>query len=544
MEHSTESLSWLSEEYFDLNGSHYETLRAPPTALEFSRLVHISRPVVIEGFELPALHQWSDDYLIRKMGNRTFSVAVTPNGRADAVTKGPDGRLYFVEPYACDMTMEACKRKGEGNIHYLQSQNGNLFTNKYFGGSSEDPSEFEPLRADVLAEVPWCTEALGRPPDAVNLWIGDSKSVTSIHNDPYENVYTVIRGAKHFTLLRPTDSCYLQERAYPHATYTRPNLSSQELILTPSLSVPAVRWSSIQDPGAPGALNERTHPIHIALTAGQTLYLPPGWWHHVRQSEELTIAINWWYDVESQGMSWLGQGKLLGSKRPRGLRAISARSDFGENFEDSVEVQPRSPYIPHMPSEKSEKKEKRKAAEEKADDVEMMDPDAKVCVKFLSSSPKKSKKEKDTITVPLEDLSPLAQPLAEKKLGKKLHKTIKKASKNRQVKRGVKEVVKGIRKGEKGLLILAADINPIDIISHLPVLSEEAQIPYIFVTSKEELGHASSTKRPTSCVMVCPNQKRKVKQKDGEKEDKDDDYKELYDECYKAVEKLNAQIAF
>ncbi len=94
------------------------------------------------------------------------------------------------------------------------------------------------------------------------------------------------------------------------------------------------------------------------------------------------------------------------------------------------------------------------------------------------------------------------------------------------------------------MLILAADINPIDIISHLPVLSEEAQIPYIFVTSKEELGHASSTKRPTSCVMVCPNQKRKVKQKDGEKEDKDDDYKELYDECYKAVEKLNAQIAF
>ncbi|KAL4262044.1 Cupin-like domain 8 [Pleurotus pulmonarius] len=290
MEHSTESLSWLSEEYFDLNGSHYETLRASPTALEFSRLVHISRPVVIEGFELPALHQWSDDYLIRKMGNRTFSVAVTPNGRADAVTKGPDGRLYFVEPYACDMTMEAflstihdSKRKDEGNIHYLQSQNGNLFTNKYFGGSSEDPSEFEPLRADVLAEVPWCTEALGRPPDAVNLWIGDSKSVTSIHNDPYENVYTVIRGAKHFTLLPPTDSCYLQERAYPHATYTRPNLSSQELILTPSLSVPAVRWSSIQDPGAPGALNERTHPIHISLTAGQTLYLPP----------------------ESQGMSWV-----------------------------------------------------------------------------------------------------------------------------------------------------------------------------------------------------------------------------------------------
>jgi H/ACA ribonucleoprotein complex subunit 2 len=148
----------------------------------------------------------------------------------------------------------------------------------------------------------------------------------------------------------------------------------------------------------------------------------------------------------------------------------------------------------------------------------------------------------EEIVIPLEDLSPLAHPLAQKKLLKKLHKTIKKASKARQVKRGVKEVVKGIRKGEKGLLILAADINPIDIISHLPVLSEEAQVPYIFVSSKEELGHASSTKRPTSCVMICPNQKKKSKPKDAEKDEKDDDYRELYEECYREVEKLDSQI--
>lgn len=193
---------------------------------------------------------------------------------------------------------------------------------------------------------------------------------------------------------------------------------------------------------------------------------------------------------------------------------------------------------------------------------------------------KKEKKEKEEIVIPLEDLSPIAHPLAQKKLLKKLHKTIKKgvhysfqtpspklittlhvASKQRQVKRGVKEVVKGIRKGEKGsvcfdessfivadftsssLLVLAADITPIDIISHLPVMSEDANIPYVFVTSKEELGHASSTKRPTSCVMVCPDQKKKSKKKEGE-EDKDDDYRELYNECVQEVEKLDQKIIF
>jgi len=84
-----------------------------------------------------------------------------------------------------------------------------------------------------------------------------------------------------------------------------------------------------------------------------------------------------------------------------------------------------------------------------------------------------------------------------------------------------------------------------DIISHLPVLCEEATppIPYVFVPSKEELGHASSTKRPTSCVMICPNQKRKAK-KEGEGEDKDEDYQEVYEQCFKEVEKLDAKIVF
>ncbi|KAI0307324.1 RNA-binding protein [Multifurca ochricompacta] len=152
------------------------------------------------------------------------------------------------------------------------------------------------------------------------------------------------------------------------------------------------------------------------------------------------------------------------------------------------------------------------------------------------------KEETAEITIPIEDLSPIAHPLAQKKLLKRIHKTVKRASKARQVKRGVKEVAKAIRKGEKGLLILAADITPIDIISHLPILSEEAQIPYIFIPSKEELGHASSTKRPTSCVMICPDSKRGNKSKGGE--DDKGDYRELYDQCFKEVSKLDQRAVF
>ena len=108
-------------------------------------------------------------------------------------------------------------------------------------------------------------------------------------------------------------------------------------------------------------------------------------------------------------------------------------------------------------------------------------------------------------------------------------------------------IINGDPFSSSSLLILAADINPIDIISHLPVLSEEAHVPYIFVASKEELGQASSTKRPTSCVMICPQQKRKIKKKedgDGDTAKEEEDWKELYEECYKEVEKMDVRVVF
>jgi hypothetical protein len=63
---ASNNLRWISEEYYggssytshsqistykflDLNGGHIEILQQPPTALEFSRLMHISRPVIIRG---------------------------------------------------------------------------------------------------------------------------------------------------------------------------------------------------------------------------------------------------------------------------------------------------------------------------------------------------------------------------------------------------------------------------------------------------------------------------------------------------------------
>jgi H/ACA ribonucleoprotein complex subunit 2 len=100
--------------------------------------------------------------------------------------------------------------------------------------------------------------------------------------------------------------------------------------------------------------------------------------------------------------------------------------------------------------------------------------------------------------------SPIAKPMASRKQVKKLHKLVKKGSAAKCARRGVKEVVKGLRKGAKGLCVIAGDISPIDVITHLPTYCEENGVPYMYVPSKQGLGAAASTKRPTSCVLVTP----------------------------------------
>lgn len=100
--------------------------------------------------------------------------------------------------------------------------------------------------------------------------------------------------------------------------------------------------------------------------------------------------------------------------------------------------------------------------------------------------------------------STIAKPLADEKLCKKVLKLAKKAAKRKQLKRGVKEVVKAIRKDVKGICILAGDISPIDVLTHIPVVCEDSKIPYIYVPSKEELGASALSKRPTSCMLIMP----------------------------------------
>ena len=40
-----------------------------------------------------------------------------------------------------------------------------------------------------------------KKPDARNFWMGHNESVSAMHKDNYDNLYSVVRGEKHFTLI-------------------------------------------------------------------------------------------------------------------------------------------------------------------------------------------------------------------------------------------------------------------------------------------------------------------------------------------------------
>jgi large subunit ribosomal protein L7Ae len=60
-----------------------------------------------------------------------------------------------------------------------------------------------------------------------------------------------------------------------------------------------------------------------------------------------------------------------------------------------------------------------------------------------------------------------------------------------KIRRGTNETTKAIERGIASLVYIAEDVQPPEVVAHLPLLCEERKINYIFVPSKNQLGQAT-----------------------------------------------------
>ena len=150
-----------------------------------------------------------------------------------------------------------------------------------------------------MEEIPWATKAFGKSPDAINFWMGDSRAVTSTHKDPYENMYAVMRGYKDIILYPPSDVSYMPYRKCKQAKFERTTLENDKENIKKQngrdysnfsieeIDEDIIPWIVI-DPLSPDFTEypefRKTSPFHLRLNAGDILYLPSLWFHHLRQS--------------------------------------------------------------------------------------------------------------------------------------------------------------------------------------------------------------------------------------------------------------------
>ena len=235
-----------------------------------------------------------------------MTVASTPDGRADAI-RWQGSQAVFALPYEEQLSLSTVLQnfqqeqggQAKDRVFYVQAQNNSLNT------------EFPALLKDVDSELPWASTAFGCSPEAVNIWIGDHRSVTSFHRDHYENMYAVVAGTKRFTLLPPCERYRMHMMQVPAAVYRPQHDGSLDLELERPERL--VSWCPIEvaqddvtqakqveayprfhDPSLPA-------PLTVQVHAGEILYLPSMWYHMVQQEDDdsgRVIAVNYWYDMQ------------------------------------------------------------------------------------------------------------------------------------------------------------------------------------------------------------------------------------------------------
>ena len=99
-----------------------------------------------------------------------------------------------------------------------------------------------------------------------------------------------------------------------------------------------------------------------------------------------------------------------------------------------------------------------------------------------------------------------AYPLADNQMQKACLDLMNQAKNFKLLKKGANETTKALNRGVADLIILAADTEPLEIIMHLPLLCEDKNVPYVYVSKQADLGRACGVSRNIIAVAILSQQ--------------------------------------
>jgi large subunit ribosomal protein L7Ae len=87
-------------------------------------------------------------------------------------------------------------------------------------------------------------------------------------------------------------------------------------------------------------------------------------------------------------------------------------------------------------------------------------------------------------------------------LAEKALQLVQVASETGKVRIGTNEVTKSSERAEAKLVVMAEDVDPVEILVHIPMLCEEKRIPYVYVPKKQRLGQSAGLSKSAASVAI------------------------------------------
>lgn len=241
-----------------------------------NEIVPAHRPVVFKGLmrEQPAFEKWSFEALGAKLADRSVWL-----NEVDGSVSSYDREL--VEMNFAKFISELQTSPPPPRRHYLTE--GVVLSD----GRGRRRPILPELAKDLInpSIIPATPIAEGK------VWLGFDGIITPLHFDTQENLLGAIQGKKHLALFPGDQTPYLYPRGLRDMSHqSQVDLEKPDLRRFPLLQK-ARYWTASLEPG-------------------DMLFLPSGWWHHVR-SEGLNIAFNFWWSGSAMRYLTAPQNRVL-----------------------------------------------------------------------------------------------------------------------------------------------------------------------------------------------------------------------------------------
>jgi Cupin-like domain len=267
----------------------------PPDLLSFqSQYMHAEQPIVIDGLlsDWPAFGRlsserawWNMNYLRRTAGVRTVPVEIGSSYMHEDWSQKMMPLSQFIDQHILGIAnpQTDCQPQCDGRTPTVSST-VYLAQHKLF-------DQIPVLKRDILIPDYCClahsatdAESDDVPLDEVQLqlhsWFGPSGTVSPLHYDPDHNLLAQVVGVKFIRMFPPSCSPYL----YPTPSNMMQNTSQINAERLDDPQYPLLQCNDIV----------RSHCIDVLLNPGQTLYIPPKWWHYVK-SMSTSFSVSFWW---------------------------------------------------------------------------------------------------------------------------------------------------------------------------------------------------------------------------------------------------------